>query len=208
MKQTEIEFKWEANVPRAFWRMRRALQKTKVQMAPTQICQITDTYFDNSFNDFERNQMALRLRCCNQHWEATLKSRTKIINGKAVRSEDTWDLPKVKNLKQSLDVLRHKKSWEGCDIQNVHPLFMLKNHREIQQIKSKNWQAEISFDNCEILVCGRRIFLKEIELEFKKGDIASFEQYARQLTRNSGLNKARVSKVKTACSLLKLWGEK
>ena len=67
-------------------------------------------------------------------------------------------------------------------------------------------QAELTLDCCQILVCGRRVFFKEIELELKSGPAEILEKVACELTRRARLLPARVSKVKTAVSLLKLWG--
>ena len=50
--------------------------------------------------------------------------------------------------------------------------------------------------------------MKEAELELKKGQPDTLDELARQITQASGLAYARVSKVKTALSLLALWGDK
>ncbi len=205
---TEIEFKWEANVPRAFYKMQRAVFASGVRVLSVQHLKITDVYLDTPMCDFEKQKIAFRVRNTNQNWEATFKTRTEIVHGKAVRREETLKMPGVKSLAQALEFLRRKKTWKGLCVANLQPLFVLKNQRQIQEITWQKMQAELAFDTCEILVCGRRVYFKEIELELKKGATENFEKLAAQFTCASGLRQAQISKVKTALSLLNLWSEK
>lgn len=205
---TEIEFKWEANRPRAFYKMQRAVFSSGVHVLPVQNLKITDTYLDTPMRDFEKQKIAFRVRCANHNWEATFKTRTEIVHGKAVRREETLKIPGVKSLTQALEFLRRKKMWKDLCVDNLQPLFVLKNYRQTQAVTWHQMQAELAFDTCEVLVCGRRVFFKEIELEHKKGAAKNFEELAEQLTRASGLKEAQISKVKTALALRKLWSEK
>lgn len=204
----EIEFKWNANVPRAFHKMQRAVFSACASVLSVQNWKITDVYLDTSARDFETQKIAFRVRGANQTWEATFKTRTEIVNGKAVRREETLQMPGVKSLAQALEFLRRKKTWKGLFVDNLQPLFVLKNQRQTQAITWRHMQAELAFDTCEILVCGRRVHFKEIELEHKKGAAKNFEELAGQLTRASGLKEAQISKVKTALALRTLWSEK
>ncbi|MBR4592444.1 MAG: CYTH domain-containing protein [Elusimicrobiaceae bacterium] len=203
----EIEFKWDANIPRAFWRMCRALDKRAVKVSSPKDLSILDVYLDDKAGNFGQKNIAFRVRCVNNRWEATFKTRTEIINGKARRREETCLMPGVKNLSQALDFLNQKKCWKGLEVSNLHPLFKIKNKRKIHLLSNAKWEAELAFDTCELFVLGRRVFFKEIELEFKKGSLPLFEKFASCLTEQSGLRRARISKVKTAFSLLKLWGK-
>lgn len=204
---TEIEFKWEANAPRSFWRMKRALQYLQARSGAVRDWTISDVYLDTPTQDFEKQQIAFRVRRINIRWEATFKTRTEIVNGKAVRREETCALPGVQTLPQALQFLRQKKQWKGLNLTQLQPLFTLKNKRQTQEIFGPGWQAELAFDTCEILLGGRRVCFKEIELELKKGRAAGFEKFAMQLTALSQLNRARISKVKTAFLLHRMWGE-
>lgn len=210
MKNIETEFKWDANVPRAFFRMKQAVQKiTKVKSFPAgQMLHIQDVYLDTPDAGFEKEQIAFRVRQCNAKWEATFKTRTEIINGKAVRREETLPLPGVKNLKEALSFLNRKRTWLGLQLEHLTPLFSVSNKRTIYTVCYGGATAELAFDNCVITVAGRRLQMKEIELELKKGNPLMLEELAKQLTDRSGLSYMRVSKVKTAYGLRKLWGEK
>ena len=202
----EIEFKWDANVPRAFYKMQHAVKLLGVSVLSVQNFKITDVYLDTPARDFEKQKIAFRVRCANQNWEATFKTRTEIVHGKAVRCEETYALPGVRNLQEALEFLHRKKSWKGLCVENLQPLFVLKNRRKTEQIVFNKTRAEIAYDTCEIFVCGRKVFFKEIEMELKKGLQTTFEKIGKKL--QPGLQKARVSKVKTAFALLNLWGKK
>lgn len=205
---TEIEFKWEANTPRAFYQMQRAVRDTGGRLLNEKNWHISDVYMDTSGRDFEKQQIAFRLRCANQKWEATFKTRTEIVNGQAVRREETLPIPNAKNFTQALGFLQNKKCWLGLRLTDLRVLFVLKNRRKTHDIVQGGLRAELAFDTCRLEVCGRRVCFKEIELELKKGAKADFEKLTSQLTHISGLKRVRISKVKTALSLLKLWSDK
>lgn len=208
MNHTEIEFKWEANSPRAFERVKRALARGGVRVGAWKTYFITDVYVDTPAQDFEKQKIAFRVRHVHPCWQATFKTRTEIRNGKAVRREETLPLRGVENLAQALEKLHRKKIWQGLNMQNLRPLFTLKNKRRACLISNGKMQAELALDTCEILVAGRRVCFKEVELEYKKGPAAAFEKIAAQLTRETGLKRAEISKVKTALLLRGLWGGK
>ncbi len=208
MNHTEIEFKWEANEPRAFAKMQKALACLGATVGRMTDWKITDIYLDTPTQDFEKQQIAFRVRCSNEKWEATFKTRTEIKNGQAMRREETCPLPGVHRLEQALQILRQKKTWKGLVVENLVPLFTLKNRRRTQFISGQNIQAELAFDRCEIMICGRRVFFREIELELQQGAVTALELLTTRLTEKSGLTPARVSKVKTALALRQLWENK
>ena len=201
MKYLETEFKWDANTPRAFARMRAAWRRVKgVRFSQAVRLSIWDVYMDAPDGNFAREQIAFRVRCTGGKWEATFKTRSEVKNGKAVRREETLPMPGVTTLEGALRFLNAKKSWKGLRVQGLKPLFEIRNRRQAA--------AEMAFDAFEIRVCGRRVQMKEIELEHKQGCEKNTERLARELTDASGLGYAAVSKVKTATELLKLWGNK
>ena len=205
---TEIEFKWDANSARAFLKMRGALRQVKTHLVSARTWKITDVYLDTPARDFEKKKIAFRVRHTGNNWEATFKTRTEIVQGKAVRREETCALSGVKNLAQALEFLRRKKNWKGLNLQNLSPLFTLKNHRQTYLISYQQTKAELALDTCTLWVCGRRVCFKEIELEYKSGVRKDFEALGAQLMQQSQLPRARISKVKTALLLRGVWGEK
>lgn len=202
MKDLEQEFKWAADTPRAFYRMLRAVQKVAASVSAPEILPITDVYLDSPAQTLGQKQIALRVRNTGGKWEATYKTKTELINGKAVRKEKTLPLPRVQNLTQALAFLEEKKEWDGLCLTNLQTLFVIKNKRTRRQlIFADGTRAELAFDNCALHVCGRVLLMKEIELELKSDSEETFAAAARALADKSGLPFAVLSKVKTAWTL-------
>lgn len=207
MKHTEIEFKWEANAPRAFGRVRAALAAAGTALGKPRDLSITDYYVDTPARDFKKQQIAMRLRRTDQRWEVTFKTRTELVAGKAIRREETCQLPGVKNFRDAVQALQNKKTWKRLEVSQLDLLFVLTNKRRIYPATLKNTQAELAFDKCCLSVCGRRVMFKEVELELKRGSVQTLEKLAVRITQKTALRPARISKVKTAVALLHLWGE-
>lgn len=205
MKNLETEFKWNGQAPHAFMRMLGAVRMclpTQNISAKKQL-QITDVYLDHPDRRFEKEMLAFRVRHYKQIWEATFKTRTKIVNGKAVRREETQRLAGVQNFKQALAKLAKQKRWKKLSVQGLEPLFVIRNSRILRMIRTDSFQAELSFDRCVIRAGEKRTFFKEIELEFKNGNKQKFEKFAKELSVKSKLASSKISKVKTAVLLLK-----
>ena len=208
MPNIETEFKWESNSPRAFARVLSAVRQVpSVRLSAPRVLHICDTYLDTPEHFFEQNKIAFRVRNTDGVWEATYKTRTEVKNGRAVRREVSLPLTGIKNLAQALSFLADKKKWDKLPLTGLKMLFALRNKRTSYDILFNGVEAELSLDNFMICVCGRRVLMKEAELELKKGQPDTLDELARQITQASGLAYARVSKVKTATALLALWGE-
>ena len=208
MKNQELEYKWEANSPRAFQRARKVLGGLGVLQGNGSKLYMVDYYVDTPMRAFEKQYIAMRLRQTNGRWEATFKTRTEVIDGKAVRREETCALPDAVDLESALSLLQKKKKWKNLDVSQLNVLFVLTNKREIVSVCFQNMQAELAFDNCRLSVCGREVCFKEIELELKRGPVQLLEELADVFTQKTSLPFARVSKVKTGMCLMKLWGKK
>ena len=204
MQNIEMEYKWDANVPHAFARARRALTKLVVVRTEAQL-HITDTYLDHSDGSFTKQRIAFRVRNTAGQWEATFKTRTEVKHGKAVRQEETLPLPGVKDLTQALAFLQHKKTWKGLRVSNLQTKFSLQNKRHTYKFNFENSHLEMALDDVTIWVCGRQLKMKEIELELKYGSVKSFEKFARTFASQTQFKAMEMSKVKTAEALLDLW---
>ena len=205
MRNLETEFKWDATAPRAFLRMLDAVKKTAgaQSVSAAKVLYITDIYLDHSDGSFEKERLAFRLRRYSKQWEATFKTRTQLVNGKAVRREETQALAGVQNQAQALAKLNAQKRWKKLLVCGLVPLFSIHNTRRVRLITLPHFQAELAFDTCTICAGGKRVFLKEIELELKRGRAQAFDEFAAQLSAQSGLERATKSKVRTAHALLK-----
>lgn len=206
MKNLETEFKWGGNSPRALHRALAAF-KALARVSGPQDLNIFDTYLDHANGAFAKEKIAFRVRRVHGKWEATFKTRSEIKNGKAVRREETLALPKVKNLTQALAFLQRKKTWKKLDVRDLQPRFSLQNKRRIFTVAYKKSAAELALDRFVILVCGREVKMKEIELELKRGNPKDFEELASAFTAKSGLAFSDISKVRTAETLRALWSE-
>ena len=203
MKHIETEFKWNANFPRAFYKMQRACQEIAA-LSDGQKIKIHDTYLDTPNGFFNRQKIAFRLRYVDHRWEATFKTKTELKNGCAVRREETLKLP-VKTLSEALRFLQQKRIWEGLPLTELQPKFSIKNNRTLYTVSYQKTYGELAFDSFKIFVCGRTVCMKEIELELKKGSPQILAKLAKQITQTSALKFAKISKVKTAEKLLQLW---
>lgn len=205
MKNLEIEFKWNAQEPRAFLRMLNAIKKeiSSQYISPKKQLYIADVYVDHADHQFEKQKLAFRVRHVGKIWEATFKTRTKLVNGKAVRREETQQLIGVRNLKQALSNLDAQKRWKQLSVKGLNPLFTILNKRCVRTIKHPFFQAELAFDDCVICVGEKRALLKEIELELKCGNARAFDQFVKKISIGSGLKRAASSKVKIAVGLLR-----
>lgn len=204
MKHMEIEYKWDANSPRAFYRATRALQ-TLCGTLTAQILPIQDIYLDDTQHSLSKQLIALRVRNTGGKWEATLKTRTKIKNGKATRREETLPLPHIQTQTQALHALAKRKTWQGISTRDLVPQFTLTNKRTIYVFTYQGSTLEMALDRVRIYVAGRRVYMQEIELELKRGKTENLEKFATVFSHQTKLQKAKISKVKTAEMLRKLW---
>lgn len=204
MKHMEIEYKWDANSPRAFYHAKRALQNLCGPI-PAQTLHIQDTYLDDEKHSLSKELIALRLRNTDGKWEATFKTRTEIKNGKAVRREETLPLPAAKKLAQAVQALVQKKSWQGIATINLKVQFTLTNRRTLFSFNYQGSQLEMVLDRVLILVAGRKVYMQEIELELKHGNTQTLDQFAKLFSQQTKLPRTKISKVKTAETLRKLW---
>ena len=207
MNNTETEYKWNADGPRAFARMRRLIN-TLARVEKTENLHLHDYYLDDENHALRAQKIALRLRQTGNRWEATLKTRTEVKNGKAFRREYTLPLPEAHHFSHALTLLKNKKSWQKVNLENLQVQFEILNKRQIFLLRFKDVLAEMALDNCEIRVAGRKVKMKEIELEFKKGRGATLDLLSKEISRAAQLPFQKMSKVFTAETLLGLWGKK
>ncbi len=205
MKHFEIECKWDANTPRAFYLAACALQNLCRRTVKPRTLHIKDTYLDNTKHDLSKQHIALRVRNTDGKWEVTFKTRTEIKNGKAIRREETLSLPQVKTSAQALRTLAQKKHWKGIATTDLCVQFTLANTRRLYTFDYSTSRLEMALDRVTIHVAGRRVFMQEIELELKQGKTKTLDQFAQLFTQQTNLKHTRISKVKTAESLRKLW---
>ncbi|MBR2082947.1 MAG: CYTH domain-containing protein [Elusimicrobiaceae bacterium] len=204
MKHIEIECKWNGNTPRAFERAKRFVLKHATQIFVERV-DIEDAYLDHAANDLSAQKIAFRLRNTDGKWEATYKTRTRIINGKATRREETLALSTVKNLTEALETLSRKKIWKGIDLRELKVKFLLSNRRTVYTFSYNGGTLEMVLDNVILHILGRQVKFKEIEVELKRGNDSVLNTFASVFANETQLKTVKNSKVKTAEVLLDLW---
>ena len=207
MKNLESEYKWDGNLPRAFARMKRAAAPF-LCAGKSEKLRLRDVYLDDARRTLAAQKIALRLRCVNGAWEATLKTRSEVKNGRAVRHEYTLPVGKVTDFAQALACFKARKKWKNIALEKLGAQFEIVNRRQIYALNFQGAAAELALDNFEIRVLGRRVKMKEIELELKKGSAQKWERLAAEISRAAQLPFAKISKVRSAEALLRLWGER
>ena len=204
MANMEREYKWDASARGAFGRFERALAAELAGGLPVaQDVRITDYYLDNARGDFSAQKIALRVRRENGFFEATLKTRTALVNGLARRKEWTKPLPQARSLAQALKMLQRCESWQGARLLGLRVRFKLHNHRRIYIVRVRALQCEAALDRYVVTAAGKRQARREIELELKKGEEKQFAALLARLNRRCGLEPAVISKVAGAEKLLR-----
>ncbi len=206
MKNLEIECKFDANVRGAFVRATHFLRVLNPAIS-ARILPIQDTYLDHISRDLSSQKIALRVRNTGGNWEATFKTRTEIINGKAVRREETLPLVHTTTLAEALKELARKGRWQKIDVTQLVPQFVISNKRSVFNLSYQGALLEIALDNFAILVAGRKLTSKEIEIELKRGNEKSLEKFVQLFEAYTHLKRAKISKVKTAELLLRAFSK-
>lgn len=148
-------------------------------------------------------KIALRIRREGNKFEATLKTRSDVRDGLARRKELTRPLPGVRSASGALKALENGPAWEGLPLAGLSVRFVLRNRRRICRVHFGRAECEAAFDSYVICAGKKKIHRREIELELKKGPESDFLGLVQELTLRSGLEAAKMSKVKSAEMMLR-----
>lgn len=203
MHGVEKEFKWDASARGAFKQFEEALGALVGALPSAQICHITDRYLDNEREEFSKRKVALRIRCQNGIFEATLKSKTALQNGLACRQEETLPLEGALRFAQALKKLQEKQTWHAMPLEGLNVRFMIKNNRKTYTVQYRGALCEAALDSYTIYAAGRQLSKREIELELKKGPEKDFMTLLQNLNQKTVLKPCVKSKVASAEELLK-----
>lgn len=199
----ECEFKWKAETADDFTCMLTAVKENfkGVVTGPVNILN-QDFYLDTPQRIWGAHKTALRVRCANGNFEATAKTQTQMVNGKAVRQEETLPLPQARNVEQAIQTLEQQGSWLELPLQRINVIFSITNHRQVYNLSLEDSLYELALDDCLLSCAHRQQPLKEVELELKKGSEKEFSLFAGILQQKCGLSVPHKSKVETARTLL------
>lgn len=203
MQGIEKEFKWNATARGAFKRFEQALQKATGALPQEERLLITDRYLDDATQTFSKQKIALRIRCQNGRFEATLKTKTALQNGLACRQEETRPLAGCLHFPAALKQLQAMPCWQGLPLAHLTVRFIIKNRRKTYLVTYRRAVCEAALDRYTIYAAGRRQTKREIELELKSGSEKDFASLVQLLSVQSALPACTKSKVASAEELLK-----
>lgn len=195
MKDIEQEFKWDASARGAFENFLQAARSVCENVRCAGAVHITDYYLDNAKGDFAAQRAALRIRHAGQCWQATLKSRSLLQNGLAVRQERTLTLIGVRSFRGALTRLEQRACWQGFALRDLREKFRICNLRRRYMCTYKGVRCEAALDSYITLHGGHQLSRREIELELKKGPGKVFAQLVEKISTTGRLRPAKISKV-------------
>ncbi|MBI1883745.1 MAG: CYTH domain-containing protein [Chlamydiae bacterium] len=200
MKQSkEIEFKWQCESLQDFQKFIKAAHTWGHDFSQTKKVSIHDYYLDTSQRFFGERHVSCRLRKQDKRWELTLKSKSKLKRGLAERLEKTWRLGHLLIFSQALNHCQNHILKETLNSQKLQVIFEIRNKRRMKQLWiTPHTQAAISFDSVSISRKSRSFPMLEIELEFIRGNSASFLSFIQKISRLTKLKAAKTSKVERA----------
>ncbi|WP_428898558.1 CYTH domain-containing protein [Parelusimicrobium proximum] len=192
----EKEFKWTILNTKGFNAFKSALAALPLKIEDKGIVPITDIYLDTDKQLYTKKNTAVRIRVSGGKFTLTVKKHISEDKGMIKREENNTPLKSVSvssAVKEAQDILKEK----------LIILFVIKNKRGLLKIKAKYFEAEVCLDSFVLYVKGREIKMREVEMEFVKGDENYFLDAAENITAASKLSYSKMSKVKTARAALK-----
>jgi inorganic triphosphatase YgiF len=160
-----------------------------------------NTYFDTLQGDLEGARMALRLRRLNGRVLQTVKTRGAGGGGLSRRGEWEWE---VSGPGLDLAGLTGLPPAElGQDVlSRLAPRFTTDFRRETRRIDHAGARIEVALDEGEIAAAGRRVAIRELELELKEGEPEALWSLAEALAGTVPLRPADTSKAARGGALL------
>lgn len=166
---------------------------------------LANTYFDTPGKELKQFGVGLRLREINGRWLQTVKSHGEVIDGLHQRQE--WEQPvagaafDLSGLKQTAlaPLVENEVLWS-----TLKPLFTTDFDRQIYQLECDGSQIELAYDRGVVKAGNLQQPLHEIELELKRGDIATCRQLAQQLQTELPLEYNAKSKAESGYDIYQL----
>lgn len=167
------------------------------------ITTLGNTYFDTPGAELEAACMALRLRRDGDRLCQTLKTRGQGGGGMSTRGEWEWEVPGPGLDLRGLAALPPMAAFSGAQLARLTPRFATDFRRETWQLEEEaESHIELALDLGEIHAGERRVAIREIELELKRGEAQRLWSLAESLTDRVGLRPADTSKAARGNALL------
>lgn len=161
-----------------------------------------NTYFDTPRAELEAARMALRLRRDGDRLRQTLKTRGQGGGGISTRGEWEWEVPGPGLDLSGLAALPPMAAFSEAQLARLAPRFATDFRRETWQLEDTESHIELALDLGEIHAGERRVAIREIELELKRGEPERLWALAEALTDRVGLRPADTSKAARGDALL------
>ncbi len=161
-----------------------------------------NTYFDTPEAALEASRMALRLRRDGDRLCQTLKTRGQGGGGISTRGEWEWEVPGPGLDIRGLAALPPMATFSAAKLARLAPRFATDFRRETWQLEEAESHIELALDLGEIHAGERRVAIREVELELKRGEPERLWALAEALTDRVGLRPADTSKAERGNALL------
>ena len=160
-----------------------------------------NTYFDTPQGDLEAARMALRLRRLDGRVLQTVKTRGAGGGGLSRRGEWEWEVPGPGLDLAGLAGLPPAALGDEV-LARLEPRFTTDFQRETRVIDHAGARIEVAVDEGEIAAAGRRVAIRELELELKEGEPEALWSLAEALAGSVALRPADTSKAARGGALL------
>lgn len=161
-----------------------------------------NTYFDTPDGDLEAARMALRLRRIDGRILQTVKTRGEGGGGLSRRGEWEWEVPGAELDLAGLSGLPPAALGDAV-LSRLMPRFTTDFHREAWALIHAGARIEVALDEGEILAGGRRVLIRELELELKAGEPDALWSLAETLAESVPLRPSDTSKAARGGALLR-----
>ncbi|RTQ98555.1 CYTH domain-containing protein [Halomonas nitroreducens] len=161
-----------------------------------------NTYFDTPEGDLEAARAALRLRQSDGRLLQTLKTRGHGSGGLSNRGEWEWEVPGPGLDLTGLAALPPMADLAPGTLARLEPRFSTDFNRETWWVTGDGASIEVALDIGEIRAAGRRVDIRELELELKEGDASAVLDLAARLAERVPLRPSDTSKAARGGALL------
>lgn len=163
---------------------------------------LANTYYDTPEGELEATRVALRLRRRNDSWVQTLKTSGEGSGGFSRRREWEWPVAGDALDLVGLAGLPPFAELGGDILERLEPRFTTDFERRLWRLELAEASIEVALDQGEIRAAGRRVPIRELELELKDGDPQALWQLAQALAESVPLRPADASKAVRGSVLL------
>ncbi|WP_300270893.1 CYTH domain-containing protein [Halomonas sp.] len=168
---------------------------------PATVAELGNTYYDTPEGELEWARMALRLRRLDGRLLQTVKTRGEGGGGLSRRGEWEWEVPGPGLDLAGLAGLPPAALGEAV-LERLEARFTTDFRREAWTLEHRGARIELALDEGAILAAGRRVAIRELELELKAGEPAALWSLAEALAERVALRPSDTSKAARGGALL------